>query len=278
MDIDYGQILPAPTDARYQSTRNYMAMETCYDEWQSEWLSLDDNNLNHPIPGYNSDGSAKVSDWWRCLVNVYRAERAAQNADEKATLANEKATLANNAATNANDKATYAKTQGDYAKNIAEHPTYVGDDGYVYRWNYSEQRYVRGAYVKGEGINYSTMSAAEKQELHDAVIEEAERNGGFMLYPVELASISTTSVFQKNSIICIDGVVYRAKQQTSNLPVVLVAENNRFITQVVNGYTVFIKANNTLSSDWEVWLDASSDFRYKSIEARVAKLETLAGL
>ena len=96
-----------------------------------------------------------------------------------------------------------------------------------------------------------------------------------MLYPVDINGISTTTVFQKNSIISIDGVVYRAKQDTYNLPVTLVVDNNKFVTQVLYGHTVFIKANNSISSDWDIWLDASNDFRYKEIEARVAKLETI---
>lgn len=277
MDIDFGQILPNPTDALYDSSRTYGAMETCLDEYKSEWLSLEDGNRGHGLPGYYADGSAKVSNYWRCIVNVYRTMKAASDADEKAALAAEKAALANEKAALAETNASHARTQGDYAKNMADHPTYIGDDNYVYRWDYAQQKYIKGAYMKGESLNYDTMSAEDKQELIDAVTEEVQREGGFVLYPVAYEDISTTAVFQKNSIICIDGVVYRAVRQTGNLPVTLVVENNRFVTQVINGYTVFIKANNSVSSDWEVWIDASSDFRYKSLEARVAKLETLIG-
>ena len=84
MEIDYGQILPAPTDAKFSSSRKYMGGETCLDDYESEWLSLEDNNTGHALPGYNADGSAKVSDWWRCIVNVRRATVAAENADTQA--------------------------------------------------------------------------------------------------------------------------------------------------------------------------------------------------
>lgn len=84
MEIDYGQILPAPTDAPYDSSRSYIGGETCLDEYQSEWLSLEDGNRGHALPGYNADGSAKSNEWWRCIVNVKRAKDAADNADTQA--------------------------------------------------------------------------------------------------------------------------------------------------------------------------------------------------
>lgn len=96
MEIDYGQILPAPTDAPYDSSRSYIGGETCLDEYQSEWLSLEDGNRGHALPGYNADGSAKVSQWWRCIVNVRRAAVAASNADEQAAEAELQASRANN--------------------------------------------------------------------------------------------------------------------------------------------------------------------------------------
>ena len=274
MDIDFGQILPNPTDAAYDSTYTYSSMQTCLDDYKSEWLSLVDSNRGHALPGYNADGTAKKSDYWRCIVNIYRTGAAANDAIEQAAAAKAAAKSANDAAGTANEKAQYAETEGNYAKEMAEHPTYIGDDNYVYSWSHAQQKYIKGAYMKGKDLDYDSMSAEEKQALTDSVVEQIERGGGFALYPVELSAISTSTVFGKNSIICIDGVVYRAKQQTSDLPVVLVVENNKFVTQVMYGHTVFIKANDSLSSDWEVWLDASSDFRYKALEARVAKLET----
>ena len=275
MDIDFGQILPDPTDVAYNSSTTYSAMQTCLDEYKSEWLSLVDGNRGHALPGYYADGTAKVSDYWRCIVNVYRTGAAANEAVEKAQLAQEKANLANSAAGNANEKATLAETQAAYAKNMADHPSYIGEDNYYYRWDYAQQKYIKGSYMKGSDLNFSTMTEEEKQELFDGVTEIVEREGGFVLYPVDLSQVTTTTVFQKNSIICIDGVVYKSKQQTSDFPVVLLVENNKFVTQVISGTTVFVKPVNTLSSDWEVWLDASSDFRYKQLEARVARLETI---
>ena len=282
MDIDFGQILPNPTDALYDSTRTYSSMQSCLDEYNSEWLSLVDNNRGHALPGYNEDGSAKVSDYWRCIVNVYRTEAAAKNADEKAalaaekaSLANDKANLANQKANLANEKATYAQNQGDYAKNMADHPSYVGSDGYWYHWDYATQLFVKGPKAKGEDLDYSSMTESEKEELTKAVAEEVANQGGYAIVPVEESTLTTTSVFQKNSVICINGVIYIAKTETQNLPFRMVVEDNKFVTQQMYGKTCFIVASNALSADWKVWLDASNDVRYKMLEDRVARLETI---
>lgn len=84
MDIDFGQILPNPTNAGYDPAFNYSSMQTCLDGYQSEWLSQKDDNRGHALPGYNADGSAKSNEWWRCIVNVKRAKDAADNADTQA--------------------------------------------------------------------------------------------------------------------------------------------------------------------------------------------------
>ena len=84
MDIDFGQILPNPTNAEYDPAFNYSSMQTCLDGYQSEWLSQKDGNRGHALPGYNADGSAKSNEWWRCIVNVKRAMDAADNADTQA--------------------------------------------------------------------------------------------------------------------------------------------------------------------------------------------------
>ena len=275
MDIDFGQILPNPTDALYNASTTYSSMQTCIDEYKSEWLSLVDGNKGHALPGYNSDGSAKVSDYWRCIVNVYRTGAAANLANEKAQLAQEKASLANEKANLANEKAGYAQNQGDYAKNMAEHPSYIGGDGFWYHWNYAAQSYVKGSTSKGSDLNYNTMTESEKDALAAQVAEEFLRNGGYALFPVDKSALTTTTVHKKNSIICIDGVVYISNKETQNLPFKMVVEDNKLVTQVMYGRTCLVRASDTRNADWDIWIDASNNVRYKDLEARVLKLETI---
>lgn len=99
MDIDFGQILPNPTGENWSSGRKFMAGDTCYDEYGSEWLSLDDDNTGHALPGYYTDGMPKESDWWHCLVNMKKVSDAASHA---------------------NTQGDYAKLQGDRSKSYLD--------------------------------------------------------------------------------------------------------------------------------------------------------------
>ena len=73
----------------------------------------------------------------------------------------------------ANQKAGYAQTQGDYAKAWNEHPPYVadgtvghpGDLYYMYLYDITTRHYVRGAYLKGADLDYSTMTHDEYERL-----------------------------------------------------------------------------------------------------------------
>lgn len=289
MNRDFGQILPNPTDALYDSTRTYSSMQSCLDEYNSEWLSLVDSNRGHALPGYNKDGSAKVSDYWRCIVNVYRTEAAAQNADEKAALAadkanlaNEKATLANQAARLADEKAAFAQQQGENARNQIEgaenvNATLNGNILSITNRNGSTKTVnVKGEKGdKGEGLDYSSMTTAEKQELAGNVADKVAEEGGYALIPVKESTLSPSSTFVKNAIICIDGVIYRAKNETNTLPFNFMADDGKFVVQTILGHTCFVKVTNTLNADWEVWIDASCDLRFKQLEERIARLETI---
>ena len=82
------------------------------------------------------------------VVNaIKKSEEAAKNANNAATTANEKAVLADAAAANAND--------------TAEHPTYIGQDHYVYRWNKTAQAYDKtDIYTKGDAFSIKKVYAS----------------------------------------------------------------------------------------------------------------------
>jgi hypothetical protein len=109
------------------------------------------------------------------------ANNAAANANNKAALANDKASLANEKAALANEKAAYAnsqgnyaKAQGDYAKEWNDHPPFIGngttgDLNFWYLYDVTTARYVKGAYAKGDDLDYSTITPEEKQRLIDNI-------------------------------------------------------------------------------------------------------------
>ena len=83
------------------------------------------------------------------------------------------------------------------------------------------------------------------------------------------SSASTAS----STVIGINGVIYRAKQATSNFPVPLVVDNGAFVVQTVNGKIVFTVSSNTIHQDWEQWTDAAIEYWKAQLDARVSALE-----
>ena len=130
--------------------------------------------------------SAAWADWLNNMKPAIEqattdANNAAANANNKAALANDKAGLANEKAALANEKAAYAKTegdyakaQGDYAKDWNDHPPFIGDGttgdlNFWYLYDVTTARYVKGAYAKGDDLDYSTITPEEKQRLIDNI-------------------------------------------------------------------------------------------------------------
>ena len=235
------------------------------------------------------DLAGEVSEATSDLVEVKQATiEAIENAEAATTAATNDHTRAESdhanstAATNrANDKAEYAQTQGGYAKQQGDAAALVDASlsGTVLTVK-SRTGAVKSVDTKGDkgdkgdGIDYSTMTPAEKQTLTEQVAEEIAQQGGYVLYPVEESTLSPSSTFKKNAIICIDGVIYRAVRDTANLPLKFVVESSKFVVQTIYGRTAFVRAANTVNSDWAVWVDASNDIRFRQLEDRVARLET----
>lgn len=96
---------------------------------------------------------------------------------------------------------------------------------------------------------------------------ELSQNGDEHLHPVDISSLTPSSTFTKNSVIGINGVLYRAKKNTSNFPLPMQTQNGAFVTHVVNGNIAFVTTGTTINSDWEVWTDASIPY------ALVSKLQ-----
>lgn len=78
------------------------------------------------------------------------------------------------------------------------------------------------------------------------------------LIPVDVDSLTPSTTFVKNNILGIDGVMYRAKRNTSEFPVVLLVEDGHIVyDEDENGNKAFVVDDYTLSEDWEIFTDAS---------------------
>lgn len=87
---------------------------------------------------------------------------------------------AEQASITANSAATKALSAAEFADNIAQHPTYIGEDNYVYQWNYELSVYEKTAiYVRGEGFSVSKVfSSITEMEQADMT---QYKDGSFFL-------------------------------------------------------------------------------------------------
>ena len=89
---------------------------------------------------------------------------------------------------------------------------------------------------------------------------ELSQNGDEHLHPVNVSSLTPSSTFTKNSVLGINGVLYRATADTSNFPVTLTIDNGQFVFDVVNGKKAFVVSDPTINQGWEIFTDAGIEY------------------
>jgi hypothetical protein len=111
-----------------------------------------------------------------------------------------------------------------------------------------------------------------KGGLERKYLKDAEAREG-TLYPVDVSTLTPSSTFRKNAVIGINGVLYRAKAATGNLPVPLVVQDGAFVTRVVDGVPAFVVSSYTLNSDWEKFMDAGVPYSIAALDERMSAAE-----
>ena len=123
-----------------------------------------------------------------------KANAAATKAEEKATAANtaansanEKAGLAAQAASNAEEKATAANTAAQDAEKVANNPTYIGKDHYVYVYNKKTESFDKtDIYCKGEpGSSFRVAGEYATLEALKSAVPDGSAVDGFMAVGTE---------------------------------------------------------------------------------------------
>lgn len=128
--------------------------------------------------------------------NATAAQTAANSANEKAGLAAQAASdanaakegaeaatqSANNAASNAEEKATAANTAAQDAEKVANNPTYIGKDHYVYVYNKDTESFDKtDIYCKGEpGSPFRVAGEYDTLEALKSAVPDGSAVDGFM--------------------------------------------------------------------------------------------------
>lgn len=133
--------------------------------------------------------------------NATAAQTAANSANEKAGLAAQAASdanaakegaetatqSANNAASNAEEKAAAANTAAQDAEKVANNPTYIGKDHYVYVYNKDTESFNKtDIYCKGEpGSSFRVAGEYDTLEALKSAIPDGSAVDGFMAVGTE---------------------------------------------------------------------------------------------
>ena len=133
--------------------------------------------------------------------NATAAQTAANSANEKAGLAAQAASdvnaakegaeaatqSANNAASNAEEKATAANTAAQDAEKVANNPTYIGKDHYVYVYNKDLESFDKtDIYCKGEpGSSFRVAGEYATLEALKSAVPDGSAVDGFMAVGTE---------------------------------------------------------------------------------------------
>lgn len=133
--------------------------------------------------------------------NATAAQTAANSANEKAGLAAQAASdanaakegaeaatqSANNAASNAEEKATAANTAAQDAEKVANNPTYIGKDHYVYVYNKDTESFDKtDIYCKGEpGSSFRVSGEYATLEALKSAVPDGSAVDGFMAVGTE---------------------------------------------------------------------------------------------
>lgn len=100
---------------------------------------------------------------------VDNATVAANAANAATAAANQAAIEANKSAENAEGKAQAAQDAANNANDTAEHPTYIGQDHYVYKWNKTTSSYDKtDIYTKGDAFSIKKVYASVAELEADA--------------------------------------------------------------------------------------------------------------
>lgn len=151
----------------------------------AETANTSADNANSQASNAESAASAADAAAQRAETAISNTEIAIDTAEEATAAATEAATLANTAAETAEESAKEADKQALAAKgaaaeaqDTADHPTYIGADYHVYRWNKEAKAYDKtDIFVKGDAFSikkvYPSISAMSA-DLDNPEIKEGD--------------------------------------------------------------------------------------------------------
>jgi hypothetical protein len=101
--------------------------------------------------------------------------------EKRASAETDRVDAENKRATDTADMLKDAEDAIDRMTELSDHPNYIGEDFFVYRWDEDAGAYQNtGIYLKGEGLDYTTMTDEEKARIKGMSAYEVAVEKGFV--------------------------------------------------------------------------------------------------
>jgi len=140
----------------------------------------------------------------------------------------------------------------------ANKPVYAGSGSITYSSSNTSVATVNSSTgvvtIKGTGTATITATMAANTNYTGASASYTITVSATQPNIVDMDDLTSASTFTAGMLMQIDGKIYRCKTDTSAPPFPFIFQGTSAVTQVVSGTTCYVVQNQTLNSDWEVYV------------------------
>ena len=106
-----------------------------------------------------------------------------------------------------------------------------------------------------------------------ALGQSGDIGGGSSINPINMDDLTPINLFNVGDAIAYNGVIYRATEVTSNLPLTFVVQGEEFVVSNYKDLYAYVVADDTIQEGWEVWLDTGMQFYIENFQDRISQAE-----
>ena len=121
--------------------------------------------------------------------------------------------------------------------------------------------------------NIKAMLGLWTEQYLSALGLSSDIGGGSSINPVSMDNVTPSTLFNRGDAIALNGVIYRATQDTENLPLTFVVQGDNFVVSYYKDLYAYVIADDTIQNGWEVWLDTGMQFYIENFQDRISQAE-----
>lgn len=121
--------------------------------------------------------------------------------------------------------------------------------------------------------NIKAMLGLWTEQYLSALGLSSDIGGGSSINPVSMDNVTPYTLFNRGDAIALNGVIYRATQDTENLPLTFVVQGDKFVVSYYKDLYAYVVADDAIQNGWEVWLDTGMQFYIENFQDRISQAE-----